>query len=198
MMLEDPPTPKVGKQVGAINTLGSNMADMIKRLLDVHAIEAGRAEAPLLVTMALGDVVDKAQGRAVTSAGRKGITLEVSESPPVEVQGDPAHVGQILDNFISNALKFSSPGTTITLLVQGKGLVGKVLVKDQGPGLTPEDLDRVFGEYARLSARPTAGEASVGLGLSLVKRMAEAMGGSVGVESIPGEGATFWLALPKT
>ena len=70
-------------------------------------------------------------------------------------------------------------------------------VRDQGPGLSEKDMGMVFGEYARLSARPTAGEASVGLGLSIVKRMAEAMGGSVGVESVHGQGATFWLELPE-
>ena len=197
MMSEDPPTPKVGKQVGAIKTLGTTMADLIKRLLDVHAIEAGRAEAPRIASMDLTASLAKAISRAANAAGRKHIQLDFKEAPPMEVLADVTHVGQILDNYLSNALKYSPSDTTVTVSLTGEETQVRVLIKDQGPGLTAEDLGRAFGEYARLSARPTAGEASVGLGLSLVKRMAEAMGGAVGVESVHGEGATFWLALPK-
>ncbi|MDP2877480.1 MAG: HAMP domain-containing sensor histidine kinase, partial [Holophaga sp.] len=132
----------------------------------------------------------------LAAAQRKGIDLVIESGGLALVLGDPNQVGQILDNFISNALKFSQRGTTVTLgLAQRKGY-WRVYFRDQGPGLTEEDLGRVFGEYSRLSARPTAGEASLGLGLSIVKRMAEGMSGTVGVESVFGQGATFWLELP--
>ena len=69
-------------------------------------------------------------------------------------------------------------------------------VSDEGPGLTPADRPRLFQDFARLSARPTGGEKSVGLGLAIVRRIVEAHGGQVGVDSEPGHGATFWLTLP--
>jgi two-component system sensor histidine kinase/response regulator len=70
-------------------------------------------------------------------------------------------------------------------------------IKDQGPGLTEEDMKKVFGKFARLSARPTGGEHSTGLGLSIVKRLAESMKGKVWCESIHGQGASFFVGLPQ-
>jgi two-component system sensor histidine kinase/response regulator len=70
-------------------------------------------------------------------------------------------------------------------------------VRDQGPGLTQEDRERLFGRFTKLSARPTGGETSLGLGLSIVKGMVDAMGGTIRVESLPGEGACFIVDLPK-
>lgn len=194
---------ETGKSVGAIRSLGETMRNLIQRLLDVHAIEAGHAAAPEVGELDLAAALASALERACKAAERKGIVLVLADQGPAMAQGpaialgDSAQVGQILDNFLSNAVKFSPPGTTVTLRLESSGRGWRAFVQDQGPGLRPEDMDRVFCEYARLSARPTAGEASVGLGLSLVKRMAEAMHGSVGVESGQGGGATFWLELPK-
>ncbi|GLH72636.1 hypothetical protein GETHLI_11380 [Geothrix limicola] len=179
-----------------IRTLGQSMSDMIQRLLDIHAIEAGHAEAPRLAPMDLSEAMEAAQQRAQWGFAKKGIRLLIESRPPARVQADAAQVGQILDNLLSNAQKYSPAGTTVRLRVVEAERRWRVEVEDQGPGLTSEDLTRVFGEYARLSAKPTAGEPSVGLGLSLVKRLSEAMGGRVGVESRPDQGATFWLELP--
>ena len=189
--------PEAVRSLGAIRTLGATMKDLIQRLLDVHAIEAGHAEVPQLASLDLQAKLEVALERAHVAAERKGITLDFHPLRPAQCRGDIAQVGQILDNFLSNAIKFSPAGTQITLSLEDLDTHWRASVKDQGPGLTTTDLNRVFGEYARLSAQPTAGESSVGLGLSLVKRMAEAMGGAVGVESLTGQGATFWLDLPK-
>lgn len=197
LLQEDPLDPEPAKSIGVIRNLGTTMLDLIQRLLDVHAIEAGHAEVPSLESLNLESALTKTMERAFATSERKGIALAFPSSVPAQARADSSQVGQILDNLLGNAIKFSPPGTTITLGLEDAGGWWRAFVKDQGPGLTAEDLARVFGEYARLSARPTAGESSVGLGLSLVKRMAEAMGGRVGVDSVAGQGATFWLDLPK-
>ncbi len=77
-----------------------------------------------------------------------------------------------------------------------KGLAGGSTFKDEGPGITEEDRQKLFQDFARLSARPTGGEKSTGLGLAIARRIVHAHGGEIGVDSIPGHGATFWFTLP--
>ena len=197
MLAESPQSPQVGKQVGAIRALGTRMGERIKELLNVNAIEAGQIEAPQIVTMDLCFAAELALARAATDAGEKGIALAFPHSASLEVKGDPAQVGRALDQLLSNAVRFSPSGTTVTILLADDNEQGRILVQDQGPGFTEEDQEKAFGQYIRLGGQSTGGEASVGRGLSLVKRLVEGMGGSVGVESMPGHGATFWIALPR-
>jgi two-component system sensor histidine kinase/response regulator len=134
------------------------------------------------------------------TAERKEIQLvcDLDNSPHSMVTADPTGVKQILDNLISNAIKFSSHGKTINITV--KAMAGDCVecrISDEGPGFTAEDKSRMFRRYARLSARPTAGEPSTGLGLSIVKRLIEAMNGRLLLESVPDVGSTFIVRLPK-
>jgi signal transduction histidine kinase len=100
---------------------------------------------------------------------------------------------------VSNAIKYSPIGGVIDLLVAREGDGILVQVRDQGAGLSPEDISRLFGRFQRLSAKPTAGETSTGLGLSIVKRIVDLHGGRIAVESeAPGKGATFKMTLPVT
>jgi signal transduction histidine kinase len=100
---------------------------------------------------------------------------------------------------LSNAIKYSPSGGKIELSMEGDTEFTLILVKDDGPGLSQEDLGRLFGRFQRLSAKPTAGESSTGLGLSIVKRIVELHGGSVAAQSDgPGLGSTFSIRLPMT
>jgi signal transduction histidine kinase len=112
---------------------------------------------------------------------------------------DGDRIREAIDNLVSNAVKYSPLGGAIDLLVtQADGGI-MVQVKDQGAGLSPEDISRLFGRFQRLSAKPTAGETSTGLGLSIVKRIVDLHGGRMAVESTgPGQGATFKMTLPVT
>jgi two-component system sensor histidine kinase/response regulator len=114
------------------------------------------------------------------------------------VQADPAALNQVLDNLLSNAIKFSPPGKQIRVAVcsPGKGYI-ECQVQDEGPGFSEKDKTRMFHRYARLSARPTGGEPSTGLGLSIVKKLVVAMHGELACESTPGNGATFAFRLPS-
>jgi two-component system sensor histidine kinase/response regulator len=113
------------------------------------------------------------------------------------VQADPTALSQVLGNLLSNAVKFSPPGKEISIGVRSEESCVACYVQDQGPGFTDDDKTRMFERYGRLSAQPTGREPSAGLGLSIVKKLVEAMGGALTCESAAGRGARFTIRLPK-
>ena len=118
------------------------------------------------------------------------------------MRSDAAATTQILDNLISNAIKFSPASRAVVVRViagNGKPDTGhiSVEVQDAGPGLSEEDQRNLYGRFAKLSARPTGGESSSGLGLSIVRELADAIGGQLTCRSKLGEGATFSLSLKR-
>ena len=133
------------------------------------------------------------------AARRKEIVLGVqTPSAGTEVWADGAALDQVLGNILSNAVKFTPPGRRIDVTVRAAaGGWVECLIHDQGPGFKEEDKARMFRRYGRLSARPTGGEPSTGLGLSIVKPLMQAMRGGLTCESTPGDGATFILRLPR-
>ena len=98
-----------------------------------------------------------------------------------------------MENLVSNALKFSPPDKNIYIQTGFSEKGVRIKIKDEGPGLTEQDKKRLFGKFQRLSAQPTHGESSIGIGLSIVKKYTEAMGGKVWCESEQGNGAEFIL-----
>lgn len=145
----------------------------------------------------------EASARAVQqhqeAAKRKQLVLKIVLPPNgMNVQADGVALGQVLDNLLSNAIKFSPPGKQIRLTVCPPGArYVECQVQDEGPGFSADDKTRMFRRYGRLSARPTAGEPSTGLGLSIVKKLVLAMDGELACESTPGNGATFAFRLPR-
>lgn len=153
-----------------------------------------------LETVNLGQAARHAVRQYQLTAERKDIQFvsDLDTSTASHVHVDPIAVKQILDNLISNAIKFSPVGSKIEVSVGTvKGDCVECRISDEGPGFTNEDKMKMFRRYARLSARPTAGEPSTGLGLSIVKRLIEAMHGRLLLESEPGKGSTFIVRLPK-
>lgn len=133
-----------------------------------------------------------------SAAERKQLRVE-SEFPPdgALVLGDSSMLRQVLDNLVSNAMKFSPPGSTVRVWVTAAQSGGyEVHVQDSGPGFSEEDRRRMFRRYGRLSARPTGGEPSTGLGLSIVLRLVQLMNGRISLLSPPGAGAHFAVFLP--
>jgi signal transduction histidine kinase len=132
-------------------------------------------------------------------AARKEQSITVAAPPNHAAMCDVDRIREAIDNLVSNAVKYSPLGGAIELLVAQEDGSITVQVKDQGAGLSPEDISRLFGRFQRLSAKPTAGETSTGLGLSIVKRIVDLHGGRITVESAgPGRGATFKMSLPVT
>lgn len=181
---------------GHILKASEQMFMLITNLLDVNAIERGGiAISPKYfdLSSATHAVVENYRARAE----QKNIQLHW-ESPaiPVSAFADQNATVQVLDNLVSNAVKYSPPDKAIAVRLMQRGNVCRIEVQDQGPGLSAEDQQKLFGKFARLSAQPTAGEHSTGLGLSIVKKMVDMMSGKVWCESTLGHGATFILELP--
>ena len=131
-------------------------------------------------------------------AGAKGIALRLHAGEErASVQADVTALMQVLDNLVSNAIKFSPPGREARLAVTQANHFLECRVQDQGSGFTKEDKAAMFGRYARLSARQTGGEPSTGLGLSIARKLTRAMGGELVCESEHGKGATFILRLTR-
>jgi signal transduction histidine kinase len=172
------------------------MFDLITNLLDVNAIE----NKAVRLTPIPFDLMEVAQYVASDYRGRaeaKQISMHV-EIPPdnTMVFADKSSTLQILDNLVSNAIKYSPPEKRIFLRVSKHENSVLFEVQDEGQGLTEEDKRKLFGKFARLSAQPTGGEHSTGLGLSIAKKLAEAMNGDIWCESELGKGAKFVVKLP--
>ena len=145
---------------------------------------------------AIGYVVTQIVGQNLFAAKTKQIDIRVGVQKDLIVRTDSAAALQILDNLISNAVKYSPKNSTIHVhLVPEKGHA-LVLVRDEGPGISDEDQKKLFGKYCRLTAQPTGGESSTGLGLSIAKRLAQQLGGDILCRSALGAGTTFTFRLP--
>ncbi len=173
-----------------VNAMG-RMNDMVNRILDIKAIESKSIELDLRKTN-LAEVLLEVRENFKEALENKQLEFNFNQKhPEPTAMVDRNYLTQIYENLVSNAIKFSPPKRKISVdIVQDNGQV-ITEIKDQGPGLTKDDLPRLFQKYQKLSARPTGGEQSTGLGLSIVKKYVEAMDGRVWAESEPGRGATF-------
>jgi two-component system phosphate regulon sensor histidine kinase PhoR len=140
-------------------------------------------------------------GLFVPRAEGKGIVLRHDlPSSPTLVIGERRALEQVLSNLLDNALKYGSPSSTITLSAEPqsgpRGGVLRFSITDQGPGIAPEHLPRLFERFYRVDAGRSRALGGTGLGLAIVKHLVEAMHGEVGVRSTPGVGSTFWFTLP--
>lgn len=186
---------EVREMAAVISQAGRRLCSLASNMQDLTRLETGRLE-PALAEASLDALIMERVRLAVATAAGKGIRLEtqVSELPPMPLDSDL--VARLLDNLLSNAIKFSPPQSLVRLDLWANGGEAVVRIKDQGPGIKPEERHRLFKPFERLSARPTAGEKSLGLGLAIAEGIVSAHGGRIWVESEPGHGATFCFSLP--
>ena len=173
------------------------MLNLINDLLDVTRIESGNLD----LRPELGDFrkfVRRVAGLQAVLAQRRGIEIVVEggDAPCVAVF-DPPRMEQVLNNLIGNAVKFSAGGTRVVVRVECPPGGVRASVIDQGPGIPAEELETIFKEFHRGTVKPAAGERSTGLGLAIARRVVEAHGGTIGVESEVGKGSTFFFTLPS-
>ena len=182
----------------AILRSGSKMLDIITNLLDMQRLEAGQEDStPELIDII--ELVSQVLKEHQSHAQKK--QMHVQWNPENELfftESNWRLLQQILDNLISNALKYTPPGGNITVDVQaGPESSLRLSIQDSGPGFTPEDQERMFQKFARLSAQPPADEDSPGLGLSIVKRLCELLDIELQLETQAGEGSCFTLVMPR-
>lgn len=191
---EEFPRKEAAEMAAKIVVSAERVRDLVAGLLEVSAAEAGQVALERRPCDLLG-IARRVVESQREPASRKEIGIRLDGSPVV-VTGDPGAIQQVLENVLSNAVKFSPWRSTVVISVHADGGAGLVDVEDEGPGVSESDRARLFAKFARLSARPTGGESSTGLGLSIVKTLTEAMGGEVSLESPPGRGARFRVRIP--
>ncbi len=182
--------------LGRISRSSEFMLGLVGNLLDVSQIEAGQLNLDTVPRDIAGLVTDNVALNRLL-AEQKGINLTldvVGEVGSVEVDGPKLE--QVLNNLISNAIKFCSEGATVAVRFTREGGFVAIYVRDNGPGIPAEDLDRLFLPFERASVRSTAGEKGTGLGLAIVQKIVRSHGGEVTVESKVGVGTTFCVKLP--
>ena len=179
-----------------IHKLARGMVNLLNDLLDITTIESGKIDlqpTPVPMTPYLAEIQHYHQ----RLAERKRIRLvtEVAENLPT-VCFDQERIRQVLNNLLSNAIKFSPTHTLVRLTVLPTPMGVEFSVIDQGQGIRVEEQSMLFGAFQRTSVKPTAGEHSTGLGLSICKKIVELHGGTIGVESEVGRGSRFFFTLP--
>jgi len=181
--------------IDSIAKASNQMQNLIIEMLDSAVIEGGEItlEKETFDLSNLAWFVVEAYGQ---TASKKEQNLIISIKEHCMVRGDKGRLRDVMDNLLSNAVKFTPLKKNIWFILRKSDHTVRFEVKDEGPGLTSEDMEKVFSRFQRLSARPTGGESSTGLGLFIVKRMVELHEGRVWVESKEGKGSRFIVELP--
>ncbi len=196
--LEGPLAPSQAEFLRHIERSSAFMRTLIDDLLDISTIESGhlvldRADVDLV------QLVDHNVAMNTRLAAPKSIQLDWSAPrSPLHAHVDATRLDQVLNNLISNAVKYSLPGTTTCVRLDSVDGFAVVSVSDQGPGIPTNEQESLFRPFERASTRSTAGEGSTGLGLAIVKKIVEGHGGHIKLDSRPGEGSTFRVYLPQT
>ena len=183
-------------QIAQIRDAANRLTQMVDELVAdamADALDITIRPEPVDISVLVQEVAEANQ----PLAARKDQTISVSATLTPSAMCDSDRIREAIDNLVSNAVKYSPIGGKIDIMVTQEAGNVSVQVQDQGAGLSPEDISRLFGRFQRLSAKPTAGESSTGLGLSIVKRIVDLHGGRIMVESAgQGKGATFKMQLP--
>ena len=171
---------------------------MISDLLDVSRIQANKLEL-VLGPCDLRKVVSDAVKDQQYSEPERVITLAVPDDSSIVVLGDADRLSQVVHNYLTNALKYSAPDRPVAVQIEKEQGEVRVAVQDQGPGLTPEEQERVWERFYRVKGIPALGGGQgLGLGLHICRTIIQSHQGKFGMESAPGAGSTFWFSLPLT
>lgn len=193
--------------VAQILLTSKKMHRLIENLLDINKIEQGNVSMQLII-LDFAAKIRLVTDDFSTQAFQKNISIETQLPESAMIRADSVAIGQVIENIVSNAVKYTFPGKKVCISLQEfsalhpttdefNDIKYRFIVEDEGPGLPKEELPLLFGKFVRLSAQPTAGEHSTGLGLSIVKRLVEAMNGRVWCESTLGIGSRFIVEFAK-
>ncbi len=168
---------------------------MISKILNVEAIES-QVPNMKMERINISELLKKVTDVFTVVAEEKSIRIETNYQDGILAITDEVYLRQILNNLCSNAIKFSYPGSIVNLSVTQNQKEFCIKIADQGPGFTQQDKAKLFGKFQRLSAKPTAGESSTGLGLSIVKKYVDLLNGVITCDSEMGKGSVFRVSFP--
>lgn len=178
-----------------ISNSSSFMLSMVNNLLDIAKIESGKLELHLEPT----NLVELVRNNIMinrTLSDKKNIRLEFStSSDEMEISIDKTQIQQVLNNLITNAIKFSNSGTVVEIGLEKQDTSVLLSVRDHGQGIPSSEVEKLFNPFQKTSVKSTAGEKSTGLGLAIVKKIVEAHKGKIWVESEVGKGSIFRFSL---
>lgn len=184
--------------VRMIHGESQSMLSLVNELLDVATIEAGELKVQR-ESHDLGELLEKSVYLSNINAARKNTKISLSgPSVPVTAMIDPSKIRQVMDNLLSNAVKYSPPASEVRVRFQPDAGQIVIAVQDQGPGIPDHERHRLFKDFGTLSARPTGGEKSTGLGLAICRKIVEAHGGTIAATNLAGGGCEFSVSLPAT
>lgn len=193
-----PLTPDQVELVDTIHSASQSMLDMVNELLDVATIESGELKVAFEPAN-LVDILGKSVALTNMEAAKKQTRVIFEpHTTSILMLIDAPKMKQVVDNLLSNAVKYSPPGSTVTAIVglNPEGGSCYFAVRDQGPGIPENERDKLFKDFSRLSAKPTGGEKSTGLGLAICRKIVEAHRGAIAAENLPGRGCEFRVTLP--
>lgn len=186
---------QICQHMSKIEATADRMKEIITNLLNIDAIESGKMHL-VAETLSVPELLYAVMAEHLSRARAKSIALYYNETPCAPVVADKQATLQILDNLISNAIKYSPRESSIWMTTSCTHSCATIHIRDEGPGFTEDDKKKMFSKFAQLSAKPTGGEHSTGLGLSIVKKLVDTMGGTIECRSMLGQGSTFILHLP--
>ncbi len=179
-----------------IRNSASNMLHTVDELMSLAALENGKVRLKLDF-YDINDIAEYVIYCYTEKARQKGQTLKLQKTVPTRTQVDYDRLKEIIDNLVSNAIKYSPAGSIIEVILTRQDDEFCIEVKDQGQGLTELDKERIFSKFTRLSAIPTGGESATGLGLAIVKMLVDLHGGHIKVFSLGrNKGTTFKVLIP--
>ncbi len=190
-----PVTPEQREFIRQIQRGAKRLEFLLNDLLDFARIEAGTFTLKV-APGDLGDLVHEVIESLRPQADETQVSLKASfQDSPLQLELDAQRIGQVLTNLLSNAIKFSPQGGRIEVVAMRRAETIRCEIADAGPGIPLDERPRLFQRFSQLEAGVRMGKGA-GLGLSISKALVEAHGGSIGVESVPGSGSTFWFELP--
>jgi signal transduction histidine kinase len=189
--------PEQKKATLNIRKAAENGEQLIRQILEVERAGTGLEKLELEDTK-LADFLKHLAESFREQAREKQLSLETPDpEKPVYLLTDQTLLRRIIENLLSNAIKFSEPGQEIRILIQSDLESTDIIVEDNGPGISSDEQERLFTKYGRLSPRPTGGESSTGLGLSIVKRLASELNATLQYQGEPGKGSRFLVRFKK-
>jgi PAS domain S-box-containing protein len=171
------------------------MRSLLNNLLDISKIESGQITLEK-IPQDINSIVLCQVEMSQLLANRKNIQLDFEQNDFPQLTVDKCAMNQVIDNLISNAIKFSPKDSRVLIKTENSNNHFRFSIKDEGPGISEQDRKLVFGEFQTLSNKPTGGEKATGLGLAISKKLVHLHGGKVGLESTLGNGSTFYFELP--